>query len=249
MGSKAGFSFSSKLMTMAIQVPRHVAIIMDGNGRWARQRGWPRSRGHLEGAKSVRECVEGCLDLGIEFLTLYAFSTDNWQRPKAEIDTLMGLLRKFLKDYTEQLRDRGVKLEAIGRLAELPADCQEQLREAIEATARNEKLTTILAVNYGGRTEIVDSVKKIIHDVQAGELKPEAIDPELFRRYLYTSKWPDPDLLIRTSGEMRVSNFLLWQVSYTEIFVTNKLWPDFKKQDLCDAVEEFSKRQRRYGGV
>jgi undecaprenyl diphosphate synthase len=189
------------------------------------------------------------LDLGIEFLTLFAFSTDNWQRPKEEVDSLMGLLRKFLKDYTEQLGDRGVKLEAIGRLADLPASCQEQLSEAIEATAQNEKLTTILAVNYGGRTEIVDSVRKIIRDVQAGQLKPDAIDPELFRRYLYTSKWPDPDLLIRTSGEMRVSNFLLWQVSYTEIFVTKKLWPDFKRQDLYDAVEEFSKRQRRYGRV
>ena len=143
----------------------------------------------------------------------------------------------------------GVKLEAIGRLTDLPGVCQEQLREAIEATAQNEKLTTILAVNYGGRAEIVDSVKRLIRDVQAGELKPEAIDPELFGRYLYTSKWPDPDLLIRTSGEMRVSNFLLWQVSYTEIFVTRKLWPDFKKQDLYDAVEEFSKRQRRYGAV
>jgi undecaprenyl diphosphate synthase len=229
--------------------PRHVAIIMDGNGRWAQERGWPRSRGHLEGAKAVRECVEGCLELGIMFLTLYAFSSDNWRRPKEEVDTLMGLLRRFLKDYTRDMKGRGVKLQAIGRLSELPANCQDELREAIESTRHNDRLTAILAVNYSSRLEIIDAVRKVVADVQTGRLAPEQIDPEKFQRYLYTSSWPDPDLLIRTSGELRISNFLLWQLSYTEIYVTEKFWPDFKKADLSKAVEEFGRRRRRYGGV
>ncbi len=235
--------------SMSIAIPKHVAVIMDGNGRWARQRGWPRSRGHLEGARAVRECVEACLEMGIKFLTLYAFSSDNWRRPKEEVDTLMSLLRRFLKDYTREMKGRGVKLQAIGRLSELPKNCQEQLQEAMETTRLNNRLTTILAVNYSSRIEIVDAARNVLRDVQTGRLDPETLNPELFQRYLYTSSWPDPDLLIRTSGELRISNFLLWQLSYTEIYVTEKLWPDFGKGDLWQAVEEFGKRQRRYGGV
>jgi undecaprenyl diphosphate synthase len=222
---------------------------MDGNGRWARQRGWPRSRGHLEGAKAVRRCVEGCLDLGVEFLTLYAFSTENWQRPKEEVETLMGLLQKFLRDYTREMAERGVHFEAIGRLSELPAACQRQLDAAKRATIANHKLTAILAVNYSGRAEIVDAAKKISAEVSQGALPIDKIDVDLFGSYLLTHQWPDPDLLIRTSGEMRISNFLLWQLAYTEIYVTKKFWPDFAREDLVEAAQEFAQRQRRYGGV
>jgi undecaprenyl diphosphate synthase len=234
---------------MSTIAPKHIAVIMDGNGRWARQRGWPRSRGHLEGANSAKECVETCLDLGVEYLTLYTFSTENWRRPKEEVDTLMGLLQKFLKDYTADLRKRSVKLQAIGRLDEMPAGVQKQVRESIEATATGKNLTTILALNYSGRAEIVDAVKKIVEEVLDGRLAKDDIDAEIFRRSLYTHNWPDPDLFIRTSGEMRISNFLLWQLSYTEIYVTQKLWPDFRRDDLLAAVKEFGRRNRRYGGV
>jgi undecaprenyl diphosphate synthase len=234
---------------MSTRAPKHIAVIMDGNGRWARQRGWPRSRGHLEGANSARECVEACLDLGIEYLTLFTFSTENWRRPKEEVDTLMGLLQKFLKDYTADLRKRSVKLRAIGRLNEMPPGVQKQIRESIEATAAGKNLTTILAVNYSGRAEIVDAVKKIVEDVTAGRLDKDQIDAEVFGRSLYTHDLPDPDLFIRTSGEMRISNFLLWQLSYTEIYVTQKLWPDFRREDLLEAVKEFGRRDRRYGGI
>ncbi|HZC36771.1 MAG TPA: isoprenyl transferase [Chthoniobacterales bacterium] len=234
---------------MVNQVPKHVAIIMDGNGRWARQRGWPRSRGHLEGAKAVKECVETCLELGIRYLTLYAFSTENWRRPKEEVDTLMGLLGKFLRDYTRDLAGKGIQLQAIGRLNELPPDCQEQLQETIAKTAENRKLTTILAINYSGRAEIVDGIKRVAQEVRANRLDPNDITAERFSQFLYTHQWPDPDLLIRTSGEMRISNFLLWQLSYTEMYVTQTLWPDFKRDNLVEAVAEFNRRQRRYGGV
>jgi undecaprenyl diphosphate synthase len=234
---------------MSTKDPKHVAVIMDGNGRWARQRGLPRSRGHLEGANSARQCVEACLDIGIEYLTLYTFSTENWRRPKEEVDTLMGLLQKFLKDYTADLRKRSVKLEVIGRLQEIPPGVQCQLQESIRATAEGKNLTTILAVNYSGRTEIVDATKKIVEEVLAGRLALDGIDADVFQKSLYTHRWPDPDLFIRTSGEMRISNFLLWQLSYTEIYVTQKLWPDFRKEDLIEAVQEFRRRNRRYGGI
>jgi undecaprenyl diphosphate synthase len=234
---------------MSTRALKHIAVIMDGNGRWARQRGWPRTRGHLEGANAAKECVEACLELGIEYLTLYTFSTENWRRPKEEIDTLMGLLQKFLKDYTDDLRKRSVKLEAIGRLNEIPAAVQRQLRESIARTSDGKRLTTILALNYSGRAEIVDAVKQIVEEVIAGRLEIDQINAEIFAEHLYTHRWPDPDLFIRTSGEMRISNFLLWQLSYTEIYVTQKLWPDFRRDDLSEAVEEFGRRNRRYGGV
>jgi undecaprenyl diphosphate synthase len=234
---------------MSTKYPKHIAVIMDGNGRWARKRGLPRSRGHLEGANSARQCVEACLEIGVEYLTLYTFSTENWRRPKEEVDTLMGLLQKFLKDYTADLRKRSVKLEVIGRLQEIPPGVQRQLRESMQATADGKNLTTILAVNYSGRTEIVDATKKIVEEVIAGRLAKDDIDVEVFQKCLYTRNWPDPDLFIRTSGEMRISNFLLWQLSYTEIYVTQKLWPDFRRQDLIEAVQEFGRRNRRYGGI
>jgi undecaprenyl diphosphate synthase len=234
---------------MSTKYPKHIAVIMDGNGRWARKRGLPRSRGHLEGANSARQCVEACLEIGVEYLTLYTFSTENWRRPKEEVDTLMGLLQKFLKDYTADLRKRSVRLEVIGRLPEIPPGVQRQLRESMQATADGKNLTTILAVNYSGRTEIVDATKKIVEEVMAGRLAKDDIDAEVFQNCLYTRNWPDPDLFIRTSGEMRISNFLLWQLSYTEIYVTQKLWPDFRRQDLMEAVQEFGRRNRRYGGI
>ena len=234
---------------MSTKYPKHIAVIMDGNGRWARKRGLPRSRGHIEGANAARQCVETCLEIGVEYLTLYTFSTENWRRPKEEVDTLMGLLQKFLKDYTADLRKRSVKLEVIGRLQEIPHGVQRQLQESMQATADGKNLTTILAVNYSGRTEIVDATKRIVEEVIAGRLAKDDIDAEVFQKCLYTRHWPDPDLFIRTSGEMRISNFLLWQLSYTEIYVTQKLWPDFRKQDLIEAVQEFGRRDRRYGAI
>ncbi len=230
-------------------VPRHIAIILDGNGRWAKQRGLARIFGHEEGSRAVRQSVEGCGELGVEFLTLYAFSTENWQRPKAEVTALMALLQKFLRDTTPELTERNVRLQAIGRLDELPAGCLRQLNASIETTANNTGLTLILALSYSGRVELIDAVKKIAQEVQAGKIDPATIDPELFSRHLYTRAYPDPDLLIRTSGEMRLSNFLLWQLSYTEIYFTRTLWPDFRKEDLLEAVNDYANRQRRYGSL
>jgi len=230
-------------------VPRHIAIIMDGNGRWAKSRGLPRIKGHEEGAKAVRECVEGCGDLKIEFLTLYAFSAENWQRPKAEVFALMKLLEKFLKEKTPELVEKNVKLQAIGRLTDLPSNCQQQLHKTIEETAGNDGLTLILALSYGGRLEIIDGIKSLLRAVELGHIDKGMIDVAMFSKHLYTRYYPDPDLLIRTSGEMRLSNFLLWQTSYTEMYVTPKLWPDFNRKDLAAAVEEFGRRQRRYGGL
>src|ERR1017187_4561434 len=233
----------------AKSVPRHVAIIMDGNGRWAKSRGLSRIKGHEAGAKAVCECVEGCGDLKIEYLTLYAFSAENWQRPKSEVFALMRLLEKFLKEKTPELLEKNVRLQAIGRLTNLPEACQKQLHKSIEATAGNNGLTLILALSYGGPLEIIDGIKSLLRAVELGHIDKAMIDVEMFSKHLYTRYYPDPDLLIRTSGEMRLSNFLLWQLSYTEMFVTPKLWPDFTKKDLLAAVEEFGRRQRRYGAV
>jgi undecaprenyl diphosphate synthase len=233
----------------AKSVPRHVAIIMDGNGRWARSRGLPRIKGHEKGAEAVRECVEGCGELKIEFLTLYAFSAENWQRPKTEVFALMRLLERFLKEKTPELLEKNVRLQAIGRLTDLPENCQRQLHDSIERTSNNTGLTLILALSYGGRLEIIDGIKSILRGIEAGHLDKAMIDVEMFSKHLYTRYYPDPDLLIRTSGEMRLSNFLLWQLSYTEMYVTQTLWPDFTKKDLFEAVEDFSRRQRRYGAV
>jgi undecaprenyl diphosphate synthase len=228
---------------------RHIAIIMDGNGRWARDRGLSRIRGHEEGAESVRTVLRTCGELGVQYLTLYAFSTENWKRPKTEVAALMKLLERFLRKETPELMKQNVRLQAIGRLTELPESCQRELHRVIELTAGNTSTTLILALSYSGRLEIIDAVRSLIQAVKAGHLDEGMIDPEVFSKHLYTRYYPDPDLLIRTSGEMRISNFLLWQLSYTEIYVTNKLWPDFRKPDLLAAIEDYSKRQRRYGGL
>jgi len=236
-------------MTSPEKTPRHIAIIMDGNGRWARERGLARIRGHEEGAESVRRVLRACGESGVEFLTLYAFSIENWKRPKAEVAALMKLLERFLKKETPELMEQNVRLQAIGRITDLPNSCQKQLHRAIETTSTNTGVTLILALSYGGRTEIIDGVKSLVDAVEKGHIDKGMIDVEMFSKHLYTRYYPDPDLLIRTSGEMRISNFLLWQLSYTEMYVTPKMWPEFRKEDLLDAIAEYSKRQRRYGGL
>ncbi|HUK82415.1 MAG TPA: isoprenyl transferase [Verrucomicrobiae bacterium] len=230
-------------------VPRHVAIIMDGNGRWAKQRGLPRIEGHRAGAESVRAIVRACGELGIEYLTLYAFSIENWNRPKAEVAALMHLLEFYLKQEIPELNKNNVRLTAIGRIHELPESGQKQLQKSIEALSKNTGLTLVLALSYGGRAEIVDAVREITREVKAGRLDVADIDEKVISNHLYTRSIPDPDLLIRTSGEMRVSNFLLWQISYAEIHVTETLWPDFRKPQLLGALEAYSKRHRRFGRV
>ncbi len=222
---------------------------MDGNGRWAQQRGLPRLAGHEQGSKSIRQCVEACMESGVEFLTLYAFSSENWKRPALEVNGLMLLLEKFLNEKKEEMLREGVRLRAIGRLDDLPKVCRAKLNEVMEATAHNTRLNVILALSYSGRVEIMDAVRLLVAEAAAGTLGPDDITPERISSHLYTAGIPDPDLLIRTSGEMRISNFLLWQLSYTEIHVTKKLWPDFGKADFLEALQDFSSRQRRYGGV
>jgi undecaprenyl diphosphate synthase len=232
-----------------MSVPRHIAIIMDGNGRWARERNLPRIKGHERGAESVRAVTEACVELGVEYLTVYAFSTENWKRPEAEVTALWALLEHFISQETPTLMKNGVRLQAIGRLRELPETCQQALDEAIALTAQNKATTLVLALNYSGRTEIIDAVRTLCREVAAGAITESGIDQEAISQRLYTAAFPDPDLLIRTSGELRLSNFLLWQLSYTEIYVTEKLWPDFGKDDLRTAITEFNKRRRRYGGL
>ncbi len=231
------------------EIPCHIAAIMDGNGRWAAERGLPRREGHRAGAESVRACVEACQELGVKWLTLYAFSSENWKRPATEVEALMLLLDKFLKDKTPELEERGVRLKAIGRLDMLPKRTRRHLEKTIERTADAKGMTLVLALSYGGREEIVDACKRIASQAKSGELEPEEIDNELFSENLYGPDIPDPDLLIRTSGEMRLSNFLLWQVSYSELVIVPKFWPDFDKTDLHDAVAEFTRRHRRFGKV
>jgi undecaprenyl diphosphate synthase len=232
-----------------VNVPKHIAIIMDGNGRWAKERGLPRIAGHEQGAESVRAVTEACVELGVQYLTVYAFSTENWKRPEAEITALWALLEHFIAQETPTLMKNGVRLQAIGRLHELPQSCQTALQEAVNLTARNPATTLILALNYSGRTEIIDTVRRLCGEAVAGRVSGDAITEETFSQHLYTRDYPDPDLLIRTSGELRLSNFLLWQLSYTEIYVTQKMWPDFGKEDLRDAIAEYNKRQRRFGGL
>ena len=229
--------------------PRHVAIIMDGNGRWAKERGLPRREGHRAGAESVREVVEACKELEIKYLTLYAFSSENWNRPRAEIKALMELLERFLRKKTPEMHKQGVRLQAIGRLDALPDSCRKQLDQAITQTAANTDLDLILALSYGAREEIVDAVRQLAREAVSGERDPETIDNETISQHLYTAGIPDPDLLVRTSGECRLSNFLLWQISYAEIVITSKFWPDFRKADLHEAIAEYTRRNRRFGTV
>jgi undecaprenyl diphosphate synthase len=230
-------------------VPRHIAIIMDGNGRWAKSRGLPRAAGHRAGAEAVREVVSACQDLGVEFLTLYAFSSENWNRPQKEIDSLMSLLERFLKSKAQELSDKNVRLRSIGRTELLPPSCRYELDKAIEATKGNTGLTLILALSYGSREEITDAARRIVTKVQDGELSLSEIDEQHFADHLDTAQYPDPDLLIRTSGELRLSNFLLWQLSYAEFYVTQKNWPDFRKSDFLEAIDNYSRRNRRFGRV
>ncbi|HVY68536.1 MAG TPA: isoprenyl transferase [Verrucomicrobiae bacterium] len=230
-------------------LPTHVAIIMDGNGRWAKERRLPRVEGHRNGVESVRTAVRVSGELGIKYLTLYAFSVENWNRPKDEVDTLMKYLARFLKSEIGELNKSNVRLEVIGQIYRLPEFVQEQLRKTQAALARNNGLTLILALSYGGRTEIVEAVRGIAEKVKRGELEPAEINEQAISQHLYTRNLPDPDLLIRTSGEMRVSNFLLWQISYAELVVTPTLWPDFRKPQFCEAIEEYARRHRRFGGL
>ncbi len=231
------------------QLPGHVAIIMDGNGRWAQNRGQPRIFGHRQGIKSVRAIVEEGCRLGLGQLTLYCLSVENWKRPPRELKFLLRLLRHFLVVELEELMEQKVRLTMIGRREGLPPDVLRELDRTIEATAENPGMVLCLAINYGGRTEIADAARKLAQDVRAGRLDPETVDEATFAGYLSTAGMPDPDLLIRTAGEMRLSNYLLWQVSYAELWVTTTLWPDFRGDDLLEACVAFSRRRRKFGGL
>lgn len=228
-------------------LPRHIAVIMDGNGRWAKKKGAMRIFGHKNAIQAVKDVTEGCGELGIKYLTLYAFSTENWSRPKAEIDGLMELLVSTLKQEIKTLMDNQVKLITIGETSNLPVDCQKNLEWAIAQTKNNSGLTLILALSYSGRWEIVKATKAIVQQVQEGKLKASEINEQLFENYLQTSGIPDPELLIRTSGELRVSNFLLWQIAYSELYITPTLWPDFRKDHLYEAIWSYQQRERRFG--
>jgi undecaprenyl diphosphate synthase len=228
-------------------VPRHVAIIMDGNGRWATERGLPRTAGHEAGADSVREIVRACRALGVRYLTLYSFSTENWARPEDEVEALMVLLARYLQEERDEMMENGIRLQGIGELERLPPHVRTLLREVSKYTANNEGLLLTLALSYGSRAEIVDAVRRIAGEVAAGTLAPEQIDADVISRHLYTANMPDPDLLVRTSGELRLSNFLLWQVAYSELYVTDVMWPDFRRPHLEVALAAYAGRQRRFG--
>jgi undecaprenyl diphosphate synthase len=230
------------------RLPRHVAVIMDGNGRWAQKRHLPRIAGHRSGTQSARTTIETCARLKIEALTLYAFSVENWRRPKTEIDFLMALLREYLRKEMPLIQKNNIRMRFLGRMDELPAGVQNDVREAMEKTAGNQGMVLCVALNYGGRAEIVDAMNAILSE-RNGHGASIKVTEEQLSRHLYTEGLPDPDLLIRTSGEMRVSNFLLWQIAYAEIFVTETLWPDFNRARLLEALLEFQKRERRYGGI
>jgi undecaprenyl diphosphate synthase len=232
------------------RLPEHIAIIMDGNGRWAGKRRLPRVAGHKAGIGPVRSSVESCARLGIKVLTLYAFSIENWKRPRHEVETLWRLLRYYLKQELPELQKNDIRLQAIGRVEALPAQVRRELEAAVDATSANRGLLVNLAINYGGRAEIVDAINSILDMARLeGSLDSLKIDEDLIATSLYTATCPDPDLLIRTSGEMRISNFLLWQIAYAELYVTETLWPDFKRTDLLQAILEYQKRDRRYGGL
>jgi undecaprenyl diphosphate synthase len=230
-------------------LPQHVAIIMDGNGRWAKQRSLPRVEGHRQGAESARTIIRTSGELGIKYLTLYAFSAENWNRPKDEVDALMKYLIHYLKTETPELNKNNVRLEVIGQIYRLPENVQEHLKKSIATLSKNSGLTLVMALSYGSRIEIVDAVRRIAEKARSGKLEPAAITEEVISQHLWTRNIPDPDLLIRTSGEMRVSNFLLWQISYAELVITPTLWPDFRKPQFFAALEEYARRHRRFGGV
>lgn len=227
----------------------HIAIIMDGNGRWAKERGLPRAEGHRAGAESIREVTEACIELGVKYLTLYAFSSENWNRPQNEVDALMKLLDRFLDDKASELDRQNIRLVAIGDLDRLPAATRKRLDRIQAQTQNHQTMTLVLALSYGAREEITAAVRSIARAAVAGEITPDQIDGKLIARHLYTKDIPDPDLLIRTSGEMRLSNFLLWQISYSEIVIVKKMWPDFRQGDLFAAVDEYKSRHRRFGAL
>lgn len=230
-------------------IPRHIAIIMDGNGRWAQERGLPRTAGHREGVERVREVVNSSLELGVKIVTFFAFSTENWDRPKSEINMLMRFLEDFLDREVRKLNKNNIRFQVIGRWEPLPKIIQRKIKQAMRLTKDNDALVMVLALNYGSRQEIVDAAKKFAGSVSRKETDIEDIDVDTFGDYLYTKGLPDPDLLIRTSGEMRISNFLLWQLSYAELYFCRKYWPDFKRQELIEAIEEYQRRERRFGRI
>jgi undecaprenyl diphosphate synthase len=230
-------------------IPKHVAIIMDGNGRWAQSRGLPRIEGHRQGAQSVRRACEVCVELGVQVLTLYCFSNENWKRPKEELDFLMGLLKQFLIQESKTLVEKNIRLSVIGRRDGLPEDVLEEMDRAIAKSAGMTGLHLCLAINYGSRQEITDAVRTIAQKVQEGLCTPDQIDESMISKHLYTANLPDPDLLIRTSGELRLSNYLLWQISYSELWITKRAWPEFSRNDFLAAMEDYSKRHRRFGGL
>jgi len=229
--------------------PKHIAVIMDGNGRWASQQGLPRSEGHRQGSHSVQNIVEYCARIGIEALTLYCLSNENWKRPDTELQFLMHLLGHYMIEERERLSRNNIRLHVLGRRDGIPDDVWEKMEETKRLTESNEGLTLCLAINYGSRQEIVDAIQLIAYKVKSGELQPDQIDETLIDSHLYTSGIPDPDLLIRTAGEMRISNYLLWQISYSEIWVTDKCWPEFGEQDLQLAIDNYASRSRKYGGL
>jgi len=231
------------------RIPEHIAVIMDGNGRWAKKRSLPRVAGHHEGVNSVRDIVETCGQIGVKYLTLYTFSTENWNRPKDEVSILMRLLVSSLRDERDRLHNNNVRVQTIGDFSSLPHDAQDEFLDAIELTKNNTGLTLVLALSYSGRWDITSGMKRIAEQVKAGTLDPESITEEIISKNLATKNIPDPDLLIRTSGELRISNFLLWQLAYSEMYVTEVLWPDFRRNELYTAVESFQSRERRFGKV
>jgi undecaprenyl diphosphate synthase len=230
-------------------IPNHIAIIMDGNGRWAKRRGLPRVAGHKEGVNSVREIVEACAQVGVKYLTLYTFSTENWKRPKDEVSMLMRLLVSALRDERDRLHNNDVRLQVIGEIDSLPRDVAHELHDAMDLMKENRGLTLVLALSYSGRWDITHAIKEIAHDVHSGVLKKEKISEETVEAYLATKNIPDPDLLIRTSGELRLSNFLLWQSAYSEMYISNEFWPAFRRKHLYTAIMDFQKRERRFGMV
>jgi len=229
------------------RIPRHVAIIMDGNGRWAQARGISRNEGHKKGLEALRTVIRSAHDLDIRWLTLYAFSLENWNRPKLEVASLMGLLERYLELEIGEVMDKGIRLRAIGRPDRLPKRLRKKVDQAIEQTRNNTNMTLVFALSYGGRSEIVDAARKLLRDAELGKIDPESLDEKTFAAYLYDPEVPDPDLLIRTGAELRVSNFLLWQIAYTEIYSTDVMWPDFGEQELIDAVRDYQSRERRFG--
>jgi undecaprenyl diphosphate synthase len=231
------------------KLPAHIAIIMDGNGRWAKKRFLNRISGHEKGSETVRTVVRACREIGIPYLTLYAFSTENWQRPKTEVEALMTLLKNFLHSEQKELIENNIRLRVIGQVERLPARVQQALRETMAATDDKTAMTLVLALSYGGRAEIIRMVQEVALEIKRREIDPQAITAELIADHLYTRDIPDPDLLIRTSGEMRISNFLLWQIAYSEIFVTPTLWPDFSREELLEILKDYQNRERRFGQV